>query len=513
MDPQSKNPTNDLSWTPSFLDAITPDCATSNLPWHLTPIGRLPNELLDCVATNFPEPEIAKLTQVSSRFRGVAEERLYGLSGPQNLDSPGKIINFRRTLLARTDLAQKVKKIVLYLQDQMCSLDVPVEACLLSGPRPFQGTVKAEVPDSIIASDILHMLPSLEVLSLHVSNIFNGSGNYPGPTAVLFGETLTHESAWGKLCRVPGFKNLTTLYYNGPGPHWSLGNLPCLEYFHVGYECDFSVDQGPAGIGKATSLSVNVDLSILDRQLGCYQGIGPFLDHFPHAQELTVEISDYGSWSQVNSEDTARFSALIARICTVQSSLQRLVITIDEGLYFDMTYGNYPIKFLPTKLLQKFTSLRFLTVPFEALQAMENRDEHVEMLDFVPLFESLPESIEVLELKCASLLVWKWLQGFVDERKGRCPFLREIKLHCMSLYGDDYEKFAYTKHMYPVYNQLGALGISITIHCPDGHFLPEWKDPCYDPLVNDTVEFIGSLTDIPSDGKCFLVLVCTFAHQ
>ncbi|KAF2660397.1 hypothetical protein K491DRAFT_80836 [Lophiostoma macrostomum CBS 122681] len=141
----------------------------------------------------------------------------------------------------------------------------------------------------------------------------------------------------------------------------------------------------------------------------------------------------------------------------------------------------------PLTRLDQFVNLTQLSIPQAALLGAYYGRPSAQRAS-PPIGQLIPTSLVYLCIYNTKLTIWRWMEDLANHGDA-IPNLCEIELNCDHVGKDSYEKFCYTEHMYPVYDELDSMGIWVH-YGPDFEWKIDWNDEEYDPLTLDIVEYL-----------------------
>jgi hypothetical protein len=109
-----------------------------------------------------------------------------------------------------------------------------------------------------------------------------------------------------------------------------------------------------------------------------------------------------------------------------------------------------------------------------------------------PITLTLPPNLETLHIWYPTFpAITHWLSQLLEASHDEYLYwLIRINLTCANCRGDSYERFIYTRHMFPIWNELENIGCEVKFYHLSGEYNPDWKDENYDPLTLDIYQHL-----------------------
>ncbi|KAF2469129.1 uncharacterized protein BDR25DRAFT_343916 [Lindgomyces ingoldianus] len=464
----------------------------------MTSILNVPTELLLEAAHCLPPRDLCHLSLVSRHIQGIAQAALYRsliIPEPRYTSSKSQVPYLARTLIARPDLAIKVKNLSVVAMERRVRFRRPkaflsdVEK-ILRGLRVWtQDTLTRTIPldgghsvavepwlahikerwEPALCGLLLALTSNLETLSIEIINWdftyrtpfpYNDSGADPHVESAI--EQLfcqPDKPLWRTdLTSIPGLRNLRELAFAGRSLETAWASLPKLKHLdlsrHVDYYAPTKAIDSPLTsleIQCRTTIFIPLSKSHLhfDQMLLGFQRLrhvflffDNFLNDVTHTNYRLLPHNNHGTWA-----------TLIERLKPISNHLETLVLDLEDDA--DVSWMNYVDGGVR---LEEFTTLNTLTIPAEVLfskQEVEGGEEEPE-LGQVPaisqpgfpgmyvknpptihLLRSLPPNIDILTILAPKTDIWEWMDRLVDNCAA-WPMLKTVDLYCRNDRGDAY---------------------------------------------------------------------------
>ncbi|KAF2660395.1 hypothetical protein K491DRAFT_728571 [Lophiostoma macrostomum CBS 122681] len=463
-------------------------------------IKRCPNEILFAVADYLYLEDQLDLCLVSRLFKYIGQDRIYReIQLRRPLDSYVKTIPcLLRTPSSQPHLAKIVKSLQIFPISREVQFDL---ADFLSMPFGALSLLPAEsyfINEPILTGYLLTLLRGLRRLDIGVYldpyDRNEDDDPYEEPWEVVYqpvSHPLSHlfgrEMGDKDLHAIPGLQNLRELCFRGQRVQWEWLTLP-LQRIHL-YDKAYIMSPADGSVRASKTLkSIEVDIhcSILMPQSRDFDWLPATLRKVDNLEEFEIGFghgnSIYGYRSRPTRTQYGHGDILVKSMATASSTLNFLLaLPVEED---DMSYLDY---IEPVTNLRHFTKLKHVAICQDILLGKQ-----YEQSNSAPITSMLPPNLQRLEIWYPTVAaVTRWLQQLLALfNGGYLTSLEEISIHAGTCRGDDYEKFSYTKHMFPIWDQICDAGINVGIYVSDGYLNPDWEDEEYDPLALDIVQHL-----------------------
>lgn len=420
-------------------------------------LGSMPVELILETAACLEPPDLKRLCLVCETVTPVVQDVLYRSVAFVHSYNPFSLLFFLRTILERPDLANKVRSLTILTENAAIPGYDPVTCTFhlgIRGTLDFTASCRigkrakvARINSTThcrITGVVLDHLPSLRRLDLTAMELLSNKPTLnpllnllglcnPVPTPfwmrTLAELTIPFRHA-GILLHLPAIKKLTLTHMEAETHSRNIEglppvNLPDLKWLSVQMEYTY-------------------DLVRLAEKLEC-----PKLEHldlYLHARNLSIQNDDFL---------LLLYSQFVEAAALHSSTIRNLSIRLDHLSPTELKR----VVHWPVSTLGKLTNLRHLAVPFSALlgntptkfqrNMLENSDDgnlddvlprmlehlwpHTSMelegdleeneekylgYTFARVLESLPLSLEVLELQVLDMRIASFLRYFICGREG-----------------------------------------------------------------------------------------------
>lgn len=459
-----------IDWIPD-LDEI--DSTYTMISFRHTMLDQLPPEVLEIVTKYLDPGTLLVVAPVNSKLRAVAERQLYReIAIPRACDtsdgtgsrgylyhplSSERMNQLYRTLLARPDLADRVKQVTLSISSEKVSIEVPRES-VFPGALSSASNITISVNEEDIAEALLQQLRLVEHMNVLILKPY-GLDFLPG-----IDSNIARATAMG------GLQKLKSLEWDGSDLDWtSIKNLSSLQHLHLIWPSAVSSNSASEETHDSlNSLHLSYSSSIFTRETRYTAYLGAFLPHLTSLRSIRLEIDNTSSmeWFRAQNGVEGRLTLLLDCLAGVAAILKDLSITMAD----EQTDGwtSWIDHILPSTF-SDFSCLETLNVPYTFLFGPGNHGN-------VPTIGGLlPASLRTLQVYCPSVVFLDMLNGLWCHRN-ELPALAVIEIECSNDGGDTYNIFAFDNHSHPAVASLSSMGIELNMSFRKGHWNSDWDD-------------------------------------